>query len=145
MPNIASVLKDEVLRLARKEVRKEVEALRKASAHYRSELAELKRRCAALEKQLIRAEKKGSRKVTPAATGEETSNVRFSAKGLAKHRERLGLSAADMGTLLGVSDQTIYHWEAGKTKPRQSQLAAIAAVRKMGKREATAQLAKPSE
>jgi len=48
-----------------------------------------------------------------------------------------------MGTLLGVSAQSIYHWETGKTKPRQSQLAAIAAVRKMGKREAMAQLAKP--
>jgi DNA-binding transcriptional regulator YiaG len=45
-----------------------------------------------------------------------------------------------MGTLIGVSAQTIYNWEAGKTRPRQNQLAAIAAIRKMGKREIKAQL-----
>jgi len=143
MPNIASVLKDEVLRLARKEVRKEVEGLKKASANYRAEIAELKRRLTAVEKQLSHVEKKSSRKVALEVTGEEASAVRFSAKGLATHRQRLGLSAAGMGTLLDVSAQSIYHWETGKTKPRQSQLAAIAAVRKMGKREAMAQLAKP--
>jgi DNA-binding transcriptional regulator YiaG len=40
-----------------------------------------------------------------------------------------------MGTLVGVSAQTIYNWEAGKSRPRQQQLAALAAVRGMGKRQ----------
>ena len=139
MPNIASALKEEIVRLARKELRSETEKLKKASTVYRSEIAALKRRVAAVEKQLSHVENKCSRKLKLEVTGDDASAVRFSAKGLAKHRERLGLSAADMGTLLGVSAQTIYHWEAGKTKPRQSQLAAIAAVRKMGKKEVKAQ------
>jgi DNA-binding transcriptional regulator YiaG len=49
-----------------------------------------------------------------------------------------------MGILLGVSAQTVYHWEAGKSRPRQQQLIAIAALRKLGKRKALAQLAKPT-
>jgi transcriptional regulator with XRE-family HTH domain len=53
----------------------------------------------------------------------------------------LGLSAAAVATLLGVSGQSIYKWEEGKTRPRASQLPAIAALRKMGKREANARLA----
>ena len=48
MPNIASVLKDEILRLARKEVRTATEGLKKASAAYRSDIAGLKRQVAAL-------------------------------------------------------------------------------------------------
>jgi DNA-binding transcriptional regulator YiaG len=52
----------------------------------------------------------------------------------------LGLSAADMGVLLGVSAQTVYNWEAGKTLPRTAQLSAIAAIRKMGKRACRAKL-----
>lgn len=56
-------------------------------------------------------------------------------------RKKLGLSAADMGKLIGVSAQSVYHWETGKTKPRASQLKAIAEVRKMGKRAVTAKLA----
>ncbi len=55
--------------------------------------------------------------------------------------KRLGLTAADQGTLLGVSAQTIYNWEIYKSKPRQQPLTAIAALRSMGKRQAKAQLA----
>lgn len=138
MANIAQLLKEEMVRLARKELRKELEGLKKASAHYRSEIAALKRRILDLEKQLKR--------VRPPAAKEESeagasATVRFSAKGLASQRQRLGLSAAGMGALLGVSSQTIYNWEAGKTQPRKGQVAAIAAMRKMGKRQARALLA----
>ncbi len=142
MPNLASVLKGEILRLARKEVRSELEAIKKASANHRSEIAGLKRRVAALEKQQARPGRK-ARGGGEAPQGEAagTARLRFSAKRLAAQRQKLGLSAADMGTLLGVSAQTIYHWEAGKTRPRAPQLAAIADLRKVGKREAKARLA----
>jgi len=107
MPNFASVLKDEIVRLARKEVRKEVEGIRKASAQYRSDIAGLKRRVAVLEKQHSQLEKKASKRVVPEAAGEEGGRVRFSAKGLAAHRQRLALSAAELGSLMGVSAQTV--------------------------------------
>ena len=140
MPNIASVLKDEILRLARKEVRKELEGLKKASGQYRSDIAALKRQVATLEKQVARVDKTGPKNAAIAREGEETTRFRFSAKRFAAMRGKLGLSAGDMGTLLGVSGQTVYHWESGKTRPRQGQLAAIAAVRKLGKREIQAHL-----
>lgn len=55
-------------------------------------------------------------------------------------RDRLGLSAKDYGLLVGVSGLTIYNWEQGKSRPRQAQLASLAAVRGIGKREANAKL-----
>lgn len=140
MPNIASILKMEIMRLARKELRTETEGLKKAAAQSRSDLSALKRRVASLEKQLARLEKKtpGQEALQPGEEG--GSRTRFSAKGLASKRHKLGLSAAEMGALLNVSAQTIYNWEAEKSKPRQAQLAAIAAVRSMGKRQAKARL-----
>jgi DNA-binding transcriptional regulator YiaG len=51
-------------------------------------------------------------------------------------RARLGLSAKDFGRLVGVAGLTIYSWESGKSRPRQKQLAGLAAVRHLGKREA---------
>lgn len=141
MPNIASIFKDEILRLARKEVRKEIEPLKKASAQYRSEIAALKRRLAVLEKGQVRQEKKASKVVAVDNEAEGNTRVRFSAKGFATKRQKLGISAGDMGKLLGVSGQTVYHWETGKSRPRQKQIAAIAAVRKLGKRKALAMLA----
>lgn len=140
MPNIAAILKEEIVRLARKELRSELEGIKKASAQYRSDIAALKRRVADLEKQLARRVKKESGKEASAEETSVATRFRFSAKRLASQRQKLGLSAADMGALLGVSAQSVYHWEAGKTRPRQSQLAAIAALRKLGKREAKARL-----
>jgi len=49
MPNLGSFFKSEISRLARREVRREVHALRKASAAHRREIAALKPRITALE------------------------------------------------------------------------------------------------
>jgi DNA-binding transcriptional regulator YiaG len=142
MPNIASLLKTEISRVARKEVRAEIEPLRKASGQYRSSIAALKREVTALQRQLTSLQKKGGRQAAAVKeVGEETGiNLRFRAGGFASLRKKLDLSAADMGKLLGVSGQSVYAWETGKTRPRASQLQAIAAVRKLGKREVLARL-----
>lgn len=139
MPNIASALKAEILRIARKTIRDETSSLKKTIAPYRSEIAALKRRTQALEQQLKRSQKAVSRVAAPRPAPEPPS-VRFSAKGLAKHRQRLGLSAVDFGTLIGASGQSIYKWEEGTSRPRQKNLAAIAAIRLIGKKEAAARL-----
>lgn len=137
MPNIAAVLKSEITRIARKELRAETEKLKKASAQHRSEIAALKRRIAELERQAARLGK-GVAKSVPPADADGRSAIRYSAKSMLAQRKRLGLSAENMGKLIGVSGQTIYGWEAGNTRPRNGQMPAIAAVRKLGKREALA-------
>jgi len=80
---------------------------------------------------------KNSQEVTDAKPGE---GLRFSAKDLAAQRQRLGLSAAAMAKLLGVSALSVYKWESGQTRPRAKHLPGIAALRSMGKREAAARL-----
>lgn len=142
MPNIATVLKAEISRVARKEVRAETEALKKQSSQHRSQIAALKRQVAAFEK-LLRKHSKGVEAAAPAPTDEEGARggLRFRSKGFAAHRQRLGLSATQTGALLGVSGQTIYHWEAGKARPRASQLPRIDALRKLTKKGAAAAVA----
>ncbi|NLG60014.1 MAG: helix-turn-helix transcriptional regulator [Gammaproteobacteria bacterium] len=138
--NLASVLKAEIARLARREAKAAVEPLRKANAAYRRDIAALKREVAALQRQLKSAAKENRpRDAAPADAG-EGRRLRFQAKGLKSHREKLGLSAAEYGQLAGVSAQSIYNWEAGKTVPRQAQVAALAELRGMGKREANRRL-----
>jgi DNA-binding transcriptional regulator YiaG len=141
MPNIATVLKEEIARVARKEVRGETQKLKKASTQSRTDIAALKRRILSLEQQVRQLAKAGANKSLPGTTKEPASTLRFSAKGLAAQRSRLELSATELALLLGVSAQSIYKWEAGKARPRASQLSAISNLRKMGKREATARLA----
>ena len=141
MSTFANQLKSEIARLAKKEVRSETQALKKASAAYRGEIAALKRRITGLETQIKKQSKgAGHAKVVEAAEEEGGTALRFRVAGFAALRKKLEISAAEMGKLLGVSAQSVYHWETGKTKPRASQLAAISAVRKMGKREVAAKL-----
>ena len=141
MPNIASALRDEILRLSRKEVRSSTETLKKAVASYRSEIARLKRRVADLE----RKQKSTAKTLVhsaPAIVEESDGQHRWRAAGFAQHRQRLGISAADCGKLLGVSGLTVYNWESGKARPRAAYMPAIAQLRRMGKREAAGQLEK---
>ncbi|MBW8757067.1 MAG: helix-turn-helix transcriptional regulator [Burkholderiales bacterium] len=148
MPNIATIFKAEITRLARKELRSNSDGLKKAVAAQRSEIASLKRRIQALEamvKRLARSSATAEARPRPAATAEsgeaDAAGLRFRAKGMAANRKRLGLSAADFGLLVGATGQSIYAWEAGKAKPRPQALAAIAALRGIGKREVDARLA----
>lgn len=143
MPNIASVLKAEVTRLARKELRGETEALRKTVSTQRTELTALRRRVLDLEKAVkLVARVAASNKATPRApAGDEDSQFRFRAAGMVSNRKRLGLSAADFGLLVGATGQSVYAWEAGKSKPRAQNLVAIAALRGVGKKEVAARLA----
>ena len=140
MANIASVLKEEIARLARKVLRGDTKSLKRASAQYRSDIASLKRRILALEKEVSSLAKRNAKNPVAVQKPESGVGIRFSSKGLAAKRKSLGLSAADVGLLLGVSGQTVYHWEAGKTRPREHQKPAIAALRSLGKREAKSRL-----
>ena len=144
MPNIASILKAEISRVARKEVRTEIEALRRVSAQHRSSIAALRRQIDSLQKELRRVSK-GPTRVRSAPDAPESAEQgtarRFSAGRLAAHRIKLGLSAAVYGELVGVSGQTIYHWEQGKARPRAAQLESLASVRSLSKRDVVQQLA----
>jgi DNA-binding transcriptional regulator YiaG len=135
-----SALKQEITRLARKEARSQTQVLKKMSAQYRRDIAALKRQVAKLQGQTdVMA--KAVLKPVPQPPAAAADKVRFSAKGLASQRKRLDLSAADYAKLVGVSSLSIYKWESGKVRPRQSQVAALAAVRGMSKKEVLARLA----
>jgi len=142
--NAYTALKDEIARLARKEVRGQTEELKKLSAQHRAHIAALRRRIDDLERQLKRVGKVAARDSGSGTAEEDTAAThrRFSATRLASQRRKLGLSAADFATLLGVSGQSVYKWEHGESRPRARQLEAIAALRGIGKREAAERLEK---
>ena len=135
MTNIASALKAEIARVARKQIRSEIEALRKTSVQQRGAIAQLKRDMAELQKTL----KQGRRvqaalahaapadaSAAAAGDGQEGGTARrFSASRLAAHRAKLGLSAADYGRLVGMSGATIYNWEQGKSRPDPAQVQSL--------------------
>lgn len=146
MPNIAALIKSEIVRLSKKEIRSAVQPLRKSAATHRREIAALKRVITSLERQAKQLAKKA-----PAHDGAKSMSgekpIRFVAKGLLSLRKRLDMSAPELARLLGVSTQSVYNWEHKKALPRKEQVAAIAALRPLGKKEAHQRLdasARPS-
>jgi DNA-binding transcriptional regulator YiaG len=142
MPNIAVVLREEIRRLAKREIKASTSSTKGAVAQFRRDIAELKRLVQGQQKEIVLLKEQEKNRPGQPQTQEENEleGVRHSARSVKAQRKRLKLSAADFGKLVGVSGLTIYNWESGKGRPKKDNLAALVAVRQMGRREALAKL-----
>ena len=135
MANIMTALKAEIARLARKENKEFAAAIRKTTSANRLALADLKKRVAALEKQLAQtagpAKKVAAAKPSAAASAEAPAKTKgwISGKGVRSLRQRLELSQEAFARLVGVSPNGVYQWESKpgmlrlRTKTREALLA----------------------
>lgn len=141
MPNLNKVLGEEIRRLARKEVRSELAATQKGLREARRQIAALRKQAQEQSRE-IRTLERQLKKAKPEINSVDSGDARprFSPDWVAKHRAKLGLSAADYGRLVKVSPLTIYNWEKGVSTPRDEPLRRWARVRQLGKREALRQL-----
>ncbi|MEJ7931487.1 helix-turn-helix transcriptional regulator [Ramlibacter sp. AN1015] len=144
MPNIAAVLKSEIARIARKEIRSQTGALAETNSEQRKQIAALRQQILELQRAVTRLQKGVTVRPAPSKVlpmRQETS-LRWRPEGFAQHRKRLGLSAEQMAHLVGCSALSVYKWESGKVRPRRAQLDAIARVRKLSKAAALQELEK---
>ncbi len=135
MPNVASILKQEIARIARKE----------AKAYFRSfpaSVGALKKLLSAQKKKIFKLEAKLARLVKNTDSNEialpkpaQLEKSRLGTKNIAKLRAKLDLTRAEMATLIGASANSIFLWENGKATPRAAAKAKIIALRGLGKRE----------
>jgi DNA-binding transcriptional regulator YiaG len=139
MSNLAQILKEEIRRLAKRVIKAEIGKTKKAVVQLRRDIALLKQQISAQAKK-IAAYQQDSGRSNEIPVEEADEKTRFSARSVKAQRKRLGLSASDYGKLVGVSPLTVYAWEQGKSRPRKAQLAALVAVRGIGKREAMQKL-----
>ena len=144
MPDIGRVLKEEIQRLARKEIKADIVRLRKDNAALKRTAVDLKRRVANLErdnKRLV-AESKRGRKQASSTDVEATQSARITAKTIRGIRAKLGLSQAELAKLLGVNPQTVYMWEhkEGRLTFRGDIKTRIVEVRKLKANEAKKRL-----
>ena len=136
MSNVAAVLKSEIARVARKEIRSEIEGLKKASAQQRAAMAQMRREITDLHRALKQMQRAAGQAAptpkaesAPQADGLGETPRRFSASRLESHRKKLALSAADYGKLVGVTGSTIYNWEQGKSRPTPDMVRMLAFVK----------------
>jgi len=147
MPNIGKAIKDEIVRLARKECKSDTASLRKSTIAARKVIVTLKRQMAALEKQVKELQNRVPVAATVAPEAPEGAKARITAKGLRSLRKSLRMTGEQFSRLLGVSTQAVYAWERkeGPIRLRTTTKAAVLSVRGLGAREARARLAEKAQ
>ena len=143
MPNLMTVLKAEIARVARKETKAACEPLLKQSSVTRSAMADLKRRIDVLEKaskHLNVTLAKPDPQPEPASAAAKNW---ISGKGVKGLRQKLGLTQAEFAKLTGVTTNAVYLWESkpGMLRLRDATKAGVMAVRGLSAKEAEAKLA----
>jgi DNA-binding transcriptional regulator YiaG len=141
MPNIANVLREEIQRLAKRQVRKELGTVRRDHVRLKKIVADLRHQMAALD----RTSRELVKKVTPVVAAKESEEatekaekLRPTSTSLKKLRVRLGMTQVQFGQLLGVSGQAVVQWASreGRVRMRKTTLSALAGIQTIGKREA---------
>lgn len=134
MAKIEGVIKSEIMRLAKREVRAVFRPLKREVWQMGTMLSTLSKGIASLNrmaKELHLEEAKPKLEATP----EEVKISRLTPERIQGLRKKLGISQRELGVLIGASLGTVAMWEKGKFKPKADKKAALVAVRKLKKRE----------
>ena len=134
MPNI---IKDEVRRIAKREINVAVKGLKKDTARLKRSNADLKRRVARLEKTVARQRAvlgQVGRQSLQQVDRKALEQSRFTKNTVAALRKRLSLTQGEFAKLVGASIGSVVNWEKGAI-PRDEQKAKILGLRKLGARQ----------
>jgi len=143
--SIMNELKAEITRLSRKEIKKELEPVKRVNAAQRGLIANLRRDVTELQKEVARLQKAADKAAPTATESDDSRGVWMSGKGIRSLRKRLGITQIELSKLAEVSHQSIVRWEktSGKIPFRKKETPAkMQQIRAMDKRTAWAVLGK---
>ena len=136
MAKFETIIKSEIVRLAKREVRKiavplgrDVRSLKSVVSQLRKSVLTLQRIAASQQKELEKGKK--PLEVAP----EEVQVSRFSPRLIRSLRSHLGITQKELAVLTDVTVGAVHQWESGQFKPSLKKKAAIVALRKLGRRE----------
>ena len=142
MPKIEQVLKSEIIRLAKKQIRTVCGPLAQDVRELTRRVSQLRKTVVALDKIRATLEAKTAAEGTKLEAPEEkVKAARLSPLLIKKLRTRLGISQGQLARLVGVSGPAVAHWELGRSRPQGSNKAALVALRGVGRREVKRMLA----
>jgi DNA-binding transcriptional regulator YiaG len=143
MAKIEGIIKSEIMRLAKRQVRAVFRPLKREVWDMRTKLSNLSKGMASLNRM---AKELHLEEVKPIeATPEEVKASRLTPERIQGLRKKLGISQRELGILIGASLGTVAMWEKGKFKPKADKTAALVALRKLKKREVKKLLAQKAE
>ena len=135
MAKIESIIKSEIVRLAKHEVRTVFRPLRKEVWGIKLKLSNLIKDFSVLDRLAKDATKGKSAEPNLEASPEEVKASRLTPVRIVGLRKKMGISQRDLGVLVGASIGAVASWEKGKFKPQGEKKAALVALRRIRKRD----------
>jgi DNA-binding transcriptional regulator YiaG len=136
MGKLGSIIKSEVIRLAKREVRQVSVPLGRDVRSLKNTVSQLRRSVLAIERFVVQKQKELSkREIRLEALPEEIKQSRFSPRLLQSLRKRLGITQKELAILAGVSVGAAHLWETGKFRPKDNKMGVLVALRKLRRRE----------
>jgi DNA-binding transcriptional regulator YiaG len=130
------MIKSEIVRLAKREVRSISLPLGKDVRLLKSTVSQLRKTVQSLQRFAARQEAESRKeKVVLESPPEEIQASRFSPRLIRSLRKRLGITQKELAQLMEVTVGAIHQWEGGKFEPREQKKGMMVALRKMGRRE----------
>jgi DNA-binding transcriptional regulator YiaG len=145
MGKLEGIIKDEIIRLAKREMRMKFVPLRRDVRSLKLTVSQLRKSVSGLQRFVSQQERQVSPKPVPEVTPEDMKKARFSPRLIKTLRKHLGVSQREMAKLAGVTVGAVFKWEKGKFEPKDDKKKILVGLRKLGRQNARQLLAKKKE
>jgi len=136
MGKLEATIKSEIVRLAKREMRKTSVPLGRDVRLLKSAVSQLRKMVLALERFVAQQQKElKKRKIPVEATPEEVKKSRFSPALIRSLRRHLRITQKELAILTGVTVGAAHQWEIGKFKPMDEKKSVMVGLRKLGRRD----------
>jgi DNA-binding transcriptional regulator YiaG len=136
MGKLEAIIKFEIVRLAKREMRKITVPLGRDVRSLKNTVSQIRKAVSALERFTAHQQKElGKGKIPLEATPEEVKMSRFSPRLIRSLRGHLGITQKELSILAGVTVGAVHQWEIGKFRPKDEKKGLLVALRKLGRRD----------
>ena len=136
MGKVEGIIKSEIVRLAKREVRKISVPLNRDVRALKSMVSQLRRSVSSIERISARqGSEAGIGRIPAEVTQEELKVARFSPRLLRSLRSRLGITQKQLAVLAGVTVGAVHQWESGKFRPKNDKKMLFIGLRKLHRRD----------
>jgi DNA-binding transcriptional regulator YiaG len=136
MGKLEGMIKSEIVRLAKREMRKTSLPLGRDVRSLKGTVSQLRKAVLALQRFAAQRQKELAKEKIPLeAAPEEVEVSRFSPRLIRSLRKHLGITQRELAVLTGVTVGAVHQWESGMFKPGEKKKGMLVALRKLGRRD----------
>ena len=145
MGKLEGIIKEEIIRLAKREMKMKFVPLRRDVRSLKITVSQLRKSMEGLHRLVGQQEKQMGPKPVAEVTREDMKKARISPRLIKSLRKHLGVSQRELAKLAGVTVGAVFQWEKGKFGPREDKKKILVGLRKLGRQEAKRLLGEKKE